>query len=214
MIKKIFVLCFMVFQLQALDIFQAVEMNDKLAVRQWLKFKSNVDLLNDQGQSLLHVAVQAGNKSVVKHLLSKKIDVNIVDQFGKTALDYAVELQRDGIVLLLVKRYAKIANAENSKKLKIIINKRNNRNQFIAKVLQFPFTCLKILTVAAVIIGIPLGIVLALTVDPIFILVGGFGAISLFASYVYTLPFTIVGKCVATTIVEVDDKTLTLSLNL
>ena len=116
MFKKIFTFCLIAFQLQAIDIFQAVEVNDKLAVRQWLRSKLDVHILNDQGQSLLHVAVQAGNRSLVKQLLKKKIDVNIIDQHSKAAMDYAVELGFNKIAFLLVRhgalmnQYSSISN--------------------------------------------------------------------------------------------------------
>ena len=124
MIKKILALCFLVFQLQAIDIFQAVEVNDKLAVRQWLKSKPDVHVLNDQGQSLLHVAVQAGNRALVKQLLKKRIDVNLVDHHGKTAMDYAVELQYDNIVLAMVKYNANVSSKENYEYVRSTIKAR------------------------------------------------------------------------------------------
>ena len=113
MIKKILALCCMVFQLQATNIFQAVEVNDKLAVRQWLKSKPSVELLNEQGKSLLHVAVQAGNRTLVKNLLKKKIDVNLIDQFGKTAMDYAVELRYKNICYDLLGYKASVTQEVN-----------------------------------------------------------------------------------------------------
>lgn len=122
MIKKILVLCFMVFQLQAIDIFQSIEVNDKQAIRQWLKSKPDVYVLNDQGQSLLHVAVQASNRLLVKQLLKKKIDVNLVDQFGKTALDYAVELRYTKIAVDLLGYKASITQESNEFVLNDMLN--------------------------------------------------------------------------------------------
>ena len=115
----------MALQMQAIDIFQAVEVNDKVAVRQWLRSKPNVELLNEQGQSLLHVAVQAGNRTLVKDLLKKKIDVNLIDQFGKTAMDYAVELGEAKIILSLAKYKAMVTLEDNLSKVKGIRGMRN-----------------------------------------------------------------------------------------
>lgn len=123
MIKKIVALSFLVLQLQALDIFQAVEINDKQAVKQWLMSKQNVHVLNDQGQSLLHVAVQAGNRLLVKQLLKRKIDVNLIDQCGKTTLDYAVELRYKKISILLASKGAFCVIQSNKDYVHSIIRK-------------------------------------------------------------------------------------------
>ena len=146
MIKKILALCFMVFQLQATNIFQAVEVNDKLAVRQWLKSKPSVELLNEQGQSLLHVAVQAGNRILVKDLLKKKIDVNLIDQFGKTAMDYAVELQYKDIVSVLLKHKASVTTEAHMSYIKKLLCKK----QRLYKILGWVFVVPSILFVISI----------------------------------------------------------------
>lgn len=131
MIKKILFLCFIAFQVQAVDIFQAIEVNDKLAIKQWLKSNLEVDLLNDKGQSLLHVAVQVENKPLVKKLLKKKIDVNIIDHHGKTAMDYAVELGMSKIALSLASYKACVTNQANLKDFWAIIQKRKKLARLI-----------------------------------------------------------------------------------
>ena len=136
MIKKILILCFMAFQLQAIDTFQAVEVNDKLAVRQWLKSKPDVHILNVQGQSLLHIAVQTGNRLLVKQLLKKKIDVNLIDQLGKTALDYAVELQYKNICYDLLCHKAAVSKLDNT----LVIQNMFKQNRFYSWLGKFILT--------------------------------------------------------------------------
>lgn len=131
MIKKIFVLCFMVFQLQAIDIFQAVEVNNKQTIGQWLTSKPNVNVLNEQGQSLLHVVVKSGNRKLVRVLLEKKVDINIIDSLGKTALDYAVELKHKKIVFDLAKKNAAIGLDSNLAELEKLLKNRSNKFRFL-----------------------------------------------------------------------------------
>ena len=98
---------------QASDVFKAIESNNKKEIQKWLKSNPNVDVLNDQEQSVLIAAVCAENDYLVKQLLKRKATVNVIDKSGKTALDYAVELKQNNMVLKLVKREAMVTSQEN-----------------------------------------------------------------------------------------------------
>jgi len=116
---------------QASDIFKAIELNDKKVIQKWLKNNPDVDLINDQGQTVLIKAVQAGNKDLVKKLLKQRVAVNAIDQSGKMALDYAAELNKHKIVVMLAKKNATVGHQDNLQKVAQI--KKHHRNMAIVK---------------------------------------------------------------------------------
>lgn len=109
---------------QPADIFKAIEANNKKEIKSWLKNNPDVDLVNDQGQTVLMKAVREGNKTLVALLLNLKAPVNVIDVFGKTALDYAVELQYNKIILKLVKHGAKVTTREHLVNVEKVVKRR------------------------------------------------------------------------------------------
>lgn len=67
--------------------FNAIETGDLDTVRDLIDTgKINVNLKNEKGDTLLHLAVEAKNKDMVKFLLSKEdIDINIKNNKNHTA---------------------------------------------------------------------------------------------------------------------------------
>ena len=105
-------------------IFHDIAWGNEKAVKFWIKSKPDLMVLNDQGQTVLHVAVQSGNRKIVKMLTKAGVGLNILDKQGKTALDHAVEVGHVKISYDLVKKKALIACAYNQQPLKKLIVKR------------------------------------------------------------------------------------------
>ncbi len=108
-------------------IFHDIAQGNKKAVKVWLKSNPDLLIMNDQGQTVLHAAVQSGNRNIVKMLTKAGVELNILDKQGKTALDHAVEVGHVKISYDLVKKKALIACAYNEKPLKELIIKRMMR---------------------------------------------------------------------------------------
>ncbi len=106
------------------DIFHDIAWGNEKAVKFWIKSKPDLMVLNDQGQTVLHVAVQSGNRKIVKMLTKAGVGLNVLDKQGKTALDHAVEVGHVKISYDLVKKKALIACAYNQQPLKKLIVKR------------------------------------------------------------------------------------------
>ena len=110
---------------QASDIFKAIELNDKKVIQKWLKNNPDVDLVNDQGQTVLIKAVQQENKNLVYQLLKCGAVVNKVDRFGRTALDYAVELGNKKIAKMLLGVSAMVTTESNAVRCHMLITSVN-----------------------------------------------------------------------------------------
>lgn len=73
-----------------MDLFEAIEDRDKRLPELLQKCK-NIDIKNEVGQSLLHIAVGCENLDATKTLISEGINVNSLDSDGKTPLHYVAE---------------------------------------------------------------------------------------------------------------------------
>lgn len=103
------------------DIFYEIAQGNKKAVRTWLKSKPDLSICNDQGQSLLAVAVVTGQRDMVKIFIKAGVVINHVDKQGKTALDHAVEYGCVKIVCDLAKKGAKVTTTDNLYYLKTVL---------------------------------------------------------------------------------------------
>ncbi|OMO93537.1 Acyl-CoA-binding protein, ACBP [Corchorus olitorius] len=66
----------------------------------------SVNLLDSEGRTPLHWAVDRGHLKITEALLSRNADVNAKDHEGQTALHYAVVCEREDIAQFLVKQNA------------------------------------------------------------------------------------------------------------
>lgn len=74
------------------DYFQAVRRDGRDAVSV-LKALSDVNIRNDDGENLLHVAIVYSNHDAAVELIQRGIDVNAQDRMGRTPLHYAAAHQ-------------------------------------------------------------------------------------------------------------------------
>ncbi len=129
--KKCFILLSVLYcgLFQASDIFKAIESKNQRVIQSWLKYNPDIEMVNDQGQTVLMKAVLAENKSLVRTLLKKGVSVNAIDQFGRTALDYAVELHNKEISKVLVKNQGMVTSEVNAVKCQELVIKKYLRWQ-------------------------------------------------------------------------------------
>lgn len=121
----IFASCLSLSLSQAVDIFRAIELNDKKVIQKWLKNECDTKVVDNRGQTIVIAAVHANNRSLVKQFLKKGVLINAIDNSGKTALDYAAELSRKKIVPVLLKKGAKVTSEKNLCKVSEIIKHRS-----------------------------------------------------------------------------------------
>lgn len=95
-------------------IFHDIAQGNKKAVKVWLKSKPDLSIMNEQGQTVLHVAVMTGDWSMVKTVLKSKIAINVLDKQGKTALDCAVDQSDVKMVQKLFNRKAQVTTQQNA----------------------------------------------------------------------------------------------------
>ena len=62
---------------------------DEKIVKLLIASKSDVNLADDDGNTVLHFATLWGNKKVVEHLIAKGADINVLDDDGLAPMDMA-----------------------------------------------------------------------------------------------------------------------------
>ncbi|MBI2344743.1 ankyrin repeat domain-containing protein [Candidatus Dependentiae bacterium] len=80
-------------------------------------FVKNFDFAhrNNEGQTILHIAVIMNNWQAVKVILKSGFsNINQLDKHGKTAMDYAVEYGYRKMVKKLIKKQGKVTSLENA----------------------------------------------------------------------------------------------------
>jgi len=77
------------------------------AAKALIAAKVDVNAVNKQGQTALHLAAMQGNKPIVELLLDSGADVNAKDKKDKTALELARKRRKQEVVALLQARGAK-----------------------------------------------------------------------------------------------------------
>lgn len=159
---------------QSVDIFKAIEFKNSKQIQQWLKSASNLDVVNNQGQTVLMKAVLVKNSSLVRQLLQTEIKINAVDQFGRTALDYAVELGNKKIAKMLIKAQAGVTTESNAVRCRRLVSSNNGFGRFVGAVLitlGIPMILLGMICCLPVVVGATGGILFGCVVG----LVGGTG---------------------------------------
>lgn len=73
-----------------MDLFEAIQDHDK-RISELIRKCKNIDIKNDEGQTLLHIAVGYENLDATRALISEGINVNASDSDGLTSLHYIAE---------------------------------------------------------------------------------------------------------------------------
>lgn len=77
--------------------------NDSMTLYMLRLLGTDMNTVNEFGQTLLHVAAEENNEALVDDLLQSNVDVNAVDNLGLTPIFYAVFNRNYTIVQKLVK---------------------------------------------------------------------------------------------------------------
>ncbi len=79
-----------------------------------LKFRIDINMIYDKGQTVCHQAVLANNLDIVQKLLNKNINFNIRDEQGRTALHHTQWKGNDKIAKILISAGSNINEADNA----------------------------------------------------------------------------------------------------
>tara|TARA_Y100000588_G_C14063398_1_gene842486 strand:+ start:454 stop:993 length:540 start_codon:yes stop_codon:yes gene_type:complete len=116
---------FLIVNCSAANVFDDLAKNNKKSLKLWIMNTTDINQLNEQGQTPLIKAIQKKRIYFVGKLLSSpKTDLNIIDDFGKTALDYAVEMNLKNLAFAMIIYKGKVTNLDNLKKLTKIIKSK------------------------------------------------------------------------------------------
>jgi hypothetical protein len=96
------------------SIFLAVRIDDLSRVRRLLERGANVNAVDDNGRTLLHVAVEYAHRDIVALLIRSGANVDAVDNYGWTPLHVAVEYAHRDIVALLLRSGANVDAVDNN----------------------------------------------------------------------------------------------------
>ena len=96
------------------SIFSAALVGDLEAIKDFLNAGLEINKKDNNGQTVLHVAIKEGHEEIIKFLISKRVDLNIKDSSGSTALFYAVTKNQNNIIKLLLEKGANVDVKNNS----------------------------------------------------------------------------------------------------
>ena len=79
----------------------ALKSKDRRFAKSIIKFKQNLNAVDDAGKTALIYAVEAEMSEIVRELLEKGADKSIAGKDGKTALDIATEKNSSYLMMIL-----------------------------------------------------------------------------------------------------------------
>jgi ankyrin repeat protein len=88
-----------------MDALDSIYSNNPQALREFLEL-GDVNIKNESGLSLLHVAITFNNSEIFDLLLENYINVNMQDCFGNTPSHYCVINNRIGFLKMLIRHNA------------------------------------------------------------------------------------------------------------
>lgn len=96
------------------DIFEATAKNRRASIARHLEEGANVDAVNEQGLTALHLAARHGRHSIAGDILGAGADVHRQDNNGRTALHVAAIEGKDDIIVQLLATGAKVDDVDNA----------------------------------------------------------------------------------------------------
>ena len=90
------------------SIFSAALVGDLEAIKDFLNAGLEINQKDNNGQTVLHVAIKEGHEEIIKFLISKRVDLSIKDSTGSTALFYAISRNQKNIIKLLIEKGANV----------------------------------------------------------------------------------------------------------
>ncbi|MFY8037654.1 MAG: ankyrin repeat domain-containing protein [Cyclobacteriaceae bacterium] len=86
-----------------LNLFDIIILDDKKLFEKLISSEIDINILNDDGNSLLHIALSYHRFEIASSLIEKGINVNIQNKKGKTAMHYAASPEALEIAKLIIK---------------------------------------------------------------------------------------------------------------
>lgn len=111
-----------------MDVFSYVLDFDNESLESYLKI-NNINVLNDDHESLLHVAIKSGNDYAFDLLIKNYIDINVKDNLGNTPLIDTIIYNKLGYFKRLVREKADLNICNNKLESPIMIALNKNRNE-------------------------------------------------------------------------------------
>lgn len=111
-------------------IFEAIKQNNNLILESYLK-TNDINIVNEEGESLLHCAIRYNNSDAFKTLLENYINLNIQDKVGNTPLIYSIIFNKIAFFKQLVKHNANLNLANNNHENPIFIALINNKEEMV-----------------------------------------------------------------------------------
>lgn len=97
----------------ATPLHKAVEDVNEVKVHHLIEAGSDINSVNKEGKTALHLATKIGRLSLVKYLVEHGADVHLKDKTHKTPLVYAIEKNRIKVIVYLTKRIHIKTDVEN-----------------------------------------------------------------------------------------------------
>jgi ankyrin repeat protein len=91
-----------------MSLFEAVRKGDLEQIKAQVN-SSNMHMVDEEGQTLLHVAAAREQAEIVSYLVGLGADVNVQSKDGQTALHYAAIRQNMPIAAMLIERGADLS---------------------------------------------------------------------------------------------------------
>lgn len=106
------------------SIFYAVSQRNTRCLEKILKNNPDITQTNDDGQTILHVAVLSNNWKAMKLIIQSGFaNINQLDRYGKTAMDYAAEYGYNKIIRKLYKHNGKVTSIDNARYAQKVITR-------------------------------------------------------------------------------------------
>ena len=98
-----------------------------LLVNLLIKHNIDINIVNNYGQSALHLAVREGNFNIIQLLIQNDANINIADKYGNTPLHVAVCNNYKNIIILLIENGGDIVlkNNRNKTPLRLSVVQKN-----------------------------------------------------------------------------------------
>ena len=94
------------------SIFDAVEKNDLLKVKELINSGTNINSVDNYGYSVLHIASSKELNDMAFFLIDNDVDINMQDKKGQTILHYAAEYNQLKLAKAALDRGAKLSIAD------------------------------------------------------------------------------------------------------
>jgi len=114
------------------SLFEAAQRGDLLSIARNDRGGDRLFARNDQGQTLLHPAVQSNNLKLVVYLLNKGLDIDAADSMGNTPLCLiSYQSGQSGMMRYLIRRHATLNHRNDQRQSALLIALRYGHVDYV-----------------------------------------------------------------------------------